>query len=111
MTTATQLITGTDFICVPTKDFDAAARFYGEVLGLPKSKRWGSMPAAEFETPTRTATPWRSTIATRRQGRSRPRPLRLTYAAFEYRSEPGVVRSSPVSSSVLRPERIIGQPP
>ena len=28
-----------------------------------------------------------------------------------YISEPGVVSSSPVSSSVLRPERIIGQPP
>jgi len=49
-TTTTPLITGTDFICVGTKDFDAAARFYGEVLGLPESKRWGSMPAAEFET-------------------------------------------------------------
>jgi hypothetical protein len=31
--------------------------------------------------------------------------------ACEYISEPGVVRSSPVSSSVFRPERIIGQPP
>jgi hypothetical protein len=31
--------------------------------------------------------------------------------AFAYMSEPGVVRDSPVSSSVLRPERIIGQPP
>ena len=27
------------------------------------------------------------------------------------RSEPGVVSGSPVSSSVFRPERIIGQPP
>ena len=49
-TTTKQLITGTDFICVGTKDFDAAVRFYGEVLGLPESKRWGSMPAVEFET-------------------------------------------------------------
>ena len=31
--------------------------------------------------------------------------------APEYRSEPGVVSRSPVSSSVFRPERIIGQPP
>ena len=44
------LITGTDFICVPTRDYDAAAQFYGEVLGLPLSKRWGNMPAGEFET-------------------------------------------------------------
>jgi catechol 2,3-dioxygenase-like lactoylglutathione lyase family enzyme len=44
------LITGTDFITVATKDFDAAAEFYGGVLGLELSKRWGKMPAAEFET-------------------------------------------------------------
>ena len=50
MTDATPLITGTDFVTVPTRDFDAAAKFYGEVLGLPLSKRWGKMPAGEFET-------------------------------------------------------------
>jgi catechol 2,3-dioxygenase-like lactoylglutathione lyase family enzyme len=44
------MITGTDFICVPTRDYEAAAKFYGEVLGLPFSKRWGNMPAGEFET-------------------------------------------------------------
>ena len=44
------LSSGTDFITVSTRDFEAARRFYGEVLGLPESKRWGSMPAAEFET-------------------------------------------------------------
>jgi catechol 2,3-dioxygenase-like lactoylglutathione lyase family enzyme len=48
------LITGTDFVTVGTKDFDAAADFYGNVLGLPLSKRWGQMPAAEFETGTLT---------------------------------------------------------
>jgi catechol 2,3-dioxygenase-like lactoylglutathione lyase family enzyme len=47
---ASQLISGTDFIAIGTKDYDAAARFYGEVLGLPFSKRWGNMPAGEFET-------------------------------------------------------------
>ena len=50
MTSETPLITGTDFITVATKDFDAAVEFYGGVLGLPESKRWGKMPAAEFET-------------------------------------------------------------
>ena len=50
MTSPTPLITGTDFITVATKDFDAAIGFYGGVLGLPLSKRWGQMPAAEFET-------------------------------------------------------------
>ena len=33
-----------------TTNFDAAVEFYGNVLGLPESKRWGQMPAAEFET-------------------------------------------------------------
>jgi catechol 2,3-dioxygenase-like lactoylglutathione lyase family enzyme len=50
MTTETSLVTGTDFITIATKDFDAAVDFYGSVLGLPESKRWGSKPAAEFET-------------------------------------------------------------
>jgi catechol 2,3-dioxygenase-like lactoylglutathione lyase family enzyme len=50
MTSPTPLITGTDFITVATRDFDAAIGFYGDVLGLPLSKRWGEMPAAEFET-------------------------------------------------------------
>jgi len=50
MTSPTPLITGTDFITVATRDFDAAVGFYGGVLGLQESKRWGQMPAAEFET-------------------------------------------------------------
>jgi catechol 2,3-dioxygenase-like lactoylglutathione lyase family enzyme len=50
MTASTTLVTGTDFITVATQDFDAAVQFYGNVLGLPESKRWGQMPAAEFET-------------------------------------------------------------
>jgi catechol 2,3-dioxygenase-like lactoylglutathione lyase family enzyme len=52
MITQTSLVTGTDFITVATKDIDAAMEFYGNVLGLPFSKRWGQMPAAEFETLT-----------------------------------------------------------
>src|SRR3954471_4693550 len=43
-------VTGVDFIALPTRDFEAAERFYGEVLGLRRSKRWGEMPAREFET-------------------------------------------------------------
>jgi catechol 2,3-dioxygenase-like lactoylglutathione lyase family enzyme len=50
MSSGTPLITGTDFITVATQDFDTAVGFYGGVLGLPLSKRWGQMPAAEFET-------------------------------------------------------------
>ena len=54
MSTTTSLVTGVDFISVPTKDFDAAAEFYSKVLGLEVSKRWGTMPAGEFETGTLT---------------------------------------------------------
>jgi catechol 2,3-dioxygenase-like lactoylglutathione lyase family enzyme len=44
------LITGTDFITVSTRDLDAAVAFYRDVLGLEEGKRWGDMPAVEFET-------------------------------------------------------------
>jgi predicted enzyme related to lactoylglutathione lyase len=54
MSTETSLVTGVDFITVPTRDFDKAGEFYGNVLGLRRSKQWGSMPAAEFETGTLT---------------------------------------------------------
>ncbi len=47
-------ITGVDFIALPTRDFPAAERFYGGVLGLERSKQWGDMPAAEYETGTLT---------------------------------------------------------
>jgi len=50
MTTETSLVTGTDFITVATENLDAAVEFYGSVLGLPESKRWGEMPGVEFET-------------------------------------------------------------
>ena len=43
-------VTGVDFICVPTQDFEKAEEFYGDVLGLERSKRWGNLPAREFET-------------------------------------------------------------
>ena len=43
-------VTGVDFISVPTRDFEKADEFYGDVLGLARSKRWGNMPAGEFET-------------------------------------------------------------
>jgi predicted enzyme related to lactoylglutathione lyase len=47
-------ITGVDFITVPTRDYEKASGFYGDVLGLPCSARWGNMPAGEFETGTLT---------------------------------------------------------
>jgi catechol 2,3-dioxygenase-like lactoylglutathione lyase family enzyme len=50
MNDGTQLLNGVDFITVSTRDYDRAASFYGETLGLPFGKRWGNMPAGEFET-------------------------------------------------------------
>jgi predicted enzyme related to lactoylglutathione lyase len=52
MSTTRQLISGVDFITVPTRDYESARKFYGEVLGLPFSKQWGNMPAGEFENGT-----------------------------------------------------------
>jgi catechol 2,3-dioxygenase-like lactoylglutathione lyase family enzyme len=50
MAAATPLITGTDFITVSTEDIEKATDFYGNVLGLTEGKRWGNMPAVEYET-------------------------------------------------------------
>ena len=49
MSTQTSLVTGVDFVAVPVTDYDAAAEFYGTVLGLPFVKRWGNLPAGEFQ--------------------------------------------------------------
>jgi catechol 2,3-dioxygenase-like lactoylglutathione lyase family enzyme len=54
MNASTSPVTGVDFITVPTRDFEKADEFYGGVLGLRRSKRWGNMPAGEFETGTLT---------------------------------------------------------
>jgi predicted enzyme related to lactoylglutathione lyase len=55
MTTDTAVrVTGVDFIAVPTRDFEKANEFYGDVLGLERSKQWGDMPAREYETGTLT---------------------------------------------------------
>ena len=42
-------ITGVDFVALPTQDWEAAKKFYGETLGLPFRKQWGEMPAGEFQ--------------------------------------------------------------
>ena len=49
---AISLVTGVDFVVVPAMDFDASVDFYGTVLGLPCTSRYGQMPGAEFETGT-----------------------------------------------------------
>ncbi len=45
-----QLITGVDFVPVPTRDLDAAVRFYEETLGLRRSRYRPDRHFAEFET-------------------------------------------------------------
>ncbi len=42
-------VTGVDFVTIPTQDYERAAKFYGDTLGLPFVKRWGEMPAGEFQ--------------------------------------------------------------
>jgi predicted enzyme related to lactoylglutathione lyase len=43
-------IEGVDFITLPTDDFARAVEFYGTVLGLEESIRYGDKPGVEFET-------------------------------------------------------------
>jgi len=50
MTASTPLVTGVDFLFVPTRDFERATAFYGDVLGLPCTARYGRIPGGEFET-------------------------------------------------------------
>jgi predicted enzyme related to lactoylglutathione lyase len=45
-----QLVTGVDFVGVPTRNLDAAVEFYGETLGLPRSVYLKERSYAEFET-------------------------------------------------------------
>jgi predicted enzyme related to lactoylglutathione lyase len=42
-------VIGVDFVALQTRDHAAAAKFYGETLGLPFVKSWGKMPASEFQ--------------------------------------------------------------
>jgi catechol 2,3-dioxygenase-like lactoylglutathione lyase family enzyme len=48
-TTPATFVTGVDFVTIPAQDIEASAHFYGTVLGLPFVKRWGDMPAAEYQ--------------------------------------------------------------
>jgi uncharacterized protein YndB with AHSA1/START domain/catechol 2,3-dioxygenase-like lactoylglutathione lyase family enzyme len=56
VSTKTSIVTGVDFVSIPSRDLAAAAEFYGNVLGLEESSRWqrpGQEPLGiEFETGT-----------------------------------------------------------
>src|ERR1700733_6771635 len=47
--TTDQIITGVDFIGIPTHDLEAAVEFYGGTLGLPRSVYMPERNFAEFE--------------------------------------------------------------
>lgn len=48
----TMIVTGVDFVSVPTQDLERAVTFYGETLGLPCSVHRPDFNFAEFETGT-----------------------------------------------------------
>jgi predicted enzyme related to lactoylglutathione lyase len=50
------IVTGVDFVSVPTQDLERAVGFYGTTLGLPRSVYRPDRNFAEFETGTVTLT-------------------------------------------------------
>jgi len=52
MTAATEIVTGVDFVTIPTQNLDAAVEFYGTTLGLERSVYYPDRNFAEFETHT-----------------------------------------------------------
>jgi predicted enzyme related to lactoylglutathione lyase len=52
------LVSGVDFVSVPTRDLEAAVEFYGETLGLRRSAYVPERNFAEFETGNVTLSVW-----------------------------------------------------
>jgi predicted enzyme related to lactoylglutathione lyase len=50
MTTTSEIVTGVDFVGMPTRDLTGAVAFYGETLGLPRSVYNAERNYSEFET-------------------------------------------------------------
>ena len=50
MRSTPEFVRGVDFVGVPTRDLAAAAKFYGETLGLPRSVYNQDRNYSEFET-------------------------------------------------------------
>jgi predicted enzyme related to lactoylglutathione lyase len=50
MPSNSEFVSGVDFVGIPTRDLPAAAAFYGETLGLPRSVYVEERHYAEFET-------------------------------------------------------------
>jgi catechol 2,3-dioxygenase-like lactoylglutathione lyase family enzyme len=51
-TEARSIVTGVDFVSIPTSDLERAVAFYGETLGLHRSAHRPDRNFAEFETGT-----------------------------------------------------------
>jgi catechol 2,3-dioxygenase-like lactoylglutathione lyase family enzyme len=49
MNTSPPLVTGVDFVTIAASDFEAAASFYGDVLGLRRTRTYERAPGAEFD--------------------------------------------------------------
>ena len=58
MASSSEFVTGTDFVGLPTRDLPAAAAFYGETLGLPRSVYMEDRGFSEFETGNLTLSVW-----------------------------------------------------
>jgi predicted enzyme related to lactoylglutathione lyase len=50
MTASPEFVRGVDFVAIPTRDIAAAAVFYGETLGLPRSVYIPDRHFSEYET-------------------------------------------------------------
>jgi predicted enzyme related to lactoylglutathione lyase len=50
MATSSEFVRGVDFVGIPTRDIAAAAAFYGETLGLPRSVYIPDRHFSEYET-------------------------------------------------------------
>ena len=59
MAAQTPLVTGVDFVSVPTRDLEAAVEFYGTTLGLDRSVYVPERNYAEFETGNVTLSVWK----------------------------------------------------
>jgi predicted enzyme related to lactoylglutathione lyase len=71
-----QLVGGVDFVGMPTKDLEAAARFYGETLGLRRSVYIPDRNYSEFETGNLTISVYNAEQMGLEHSRS-PNPLAL----------------------------------
>jgi catechol 2,3-dioxygenase-like lactoylglutathione lyase family enzyme len=58
MTAQSPIVTGVDFVSVPTRDLEAAVAFYGDTLGLRRSAYVPERNFAEFETGNLTLSVW-----------------------------------------------------